>query len=267
MTEAEWLAATDPRAMLESLGPNASSRKLRLFCCASCLRAADLLTTDYVRHARNAIVLFEQHLEGLASDQELQAAWDGVVRDAVNADHAIAHPGEAGYYAISDAAVAVDCIRRNHVAGAAYCAASAIAYDLLARSGNPTVRRIASEWTPRTRPPGFSRERWDGDEVEIRRLPAYVQALATEQRSQCSLLRDIFGNPVRATSIKGEWLTSDAVALASGIYRGKAFDRLPILADALQDAGCDSAEMLGHCRGPGPHVRGCWVVDLLLGKS
>jgi hypothetical protein len=63
------------------------------------------------------------------------------------------------------------------------------------------------------------------------------------------------------------WLTSTVVSLAAGIYADRAFDRLPILADALQDAGCASADVLEHCRGPGPHVRGCWVVDLLLGKA
>ena len=57
------------------------------------------------------------------------------------------------------------------------------------------------------------------------------------------------------------------VKLAQGIYEERAFDRLPILADALEDAGCDNADILSHCRGPGPHARGCWVVDLLLGKK
>jgi hypothetical protein len=55
--------------------------------------------------------------------------------------------------------------------------------------------------------------------------------------------------------------------LARGIYDDRAFDRLPILADALIDAGCDDEAILGHCRGPGPHVRGCWVADLVLGKE
>ena len=63
------------------------------------------------------------------------------------------------------------------------------------------------------------------------------------------------------------WLTSDVAALAGGIYEERAFDRMPILADALQDAGCASDDVLAHCRGDGPHVRGCWVVDLLLGKG
>jgi hypothetical protein len=81
------------------------------------------------------------------------------------------------------------------------------------------------------------------------------------------LLRDIFGNPFRPVAINPAWRTPTVFTLATGIYAEGAFDRLPILADALQDAGCDSAEVLDHCRGPGPHVRGCWVVDLLLGKA
>ena len=80
-------------------------------------------------------------------------------------------------------------------------------------------------------------------------------------------LRDILGNPLRPVAVDASWLTSTVVALAEGIYADRAFDRLPILADALMDAGCDHAEVLEHCRGDGPHVRGCWVVDLLLGKS
>ena len=63
------------------------------------------------------------------------------------------------------------------------------------------------------------------------------------------------------------WLTRDVVALARGIQSEAAFERLPILADALMEAGCDDADILSHCRGGGPHVRGCWVVDLVLGKE
>jgi hypothetical protein len=80
------------------------------------------------------------------------------------------------------------------------------------------------------------------------------------------LIYDIFGNPFRPVAVDPTWLTSDALALATGIYQDRAFDRLPILADALQDAGCDNDDILNHCRQPGEHVRGCWVVDLVLGK-
>jgi hypothetical protein len=82
-----------------------------------------------------------------------------------------------------------------------------------------------------------------------------------------NLLHDVFGNPFRPISINPEWLTSTVVALATGIYEEKAFDRMPILADALQDAGCSNEDILNHCRGPGPHTRGCFVIDLILGKG
>ena len=105
-----------------------------------------------------------------------------------------------------------------------------------------------------------------------------------------ALLRDIFGNPFRpinpgwitptvlplltktqelANSLfSSAWLTPDVLAMARGIYDERAFDRMPILADALQDAGCDNMQVLTHCRDvSGVHVRGCWVIDLLLGKS
>jgi hypothetical protein len=88
-----------------------------------------------------------------------------------------------------------------------------------------------------------------------------------EGAAQCALLADIFGNPFRPVALDPSWLTSAVVALATGIYADRASDRLPILADALQDAGCDNADVLDHCRGDGRHVRGCWVVDLLLGKE
>jgi hypothetical protein len=97
--------------------------------------------------------------------------------------------------------------------------------------------------------------------------PAFREAKRTHERVMCGLIRDIFGNPYRTVKTDTGWFTQTATALAHGIYADKAFDRMPILADALQDAGCDSADILDHCRGPGPHVRGCWVVDLVLGKE
>jgi hypothetical protein len=92
-------------------------------------------------------------------------------------------------------------------------------------------------------------------------------AYRAEQAMHSLLVEDIFGNPFRPAAVDPSWLTSTVVALARGIYEERAFDRMPILADALQDAGCDNDDVLNHCRGPGPHVRGCWVVDLVLGKA
>jgi len=82
-----------------------------------------------------------------------------------------------------------------------------------------------------------------------------------------SLLRCIVGNPFRPVAFDPAWRSETAVSLATGIYAERAFDRMPILADALEEAGCDHPEVLAHCRGLGPHARGCWVVDGVLGKS
>jgi hypothetical protein len=85
---------------------------------------------------------------------------------------------------------------------------------------------------------------------------------------QCRVLRDVFGNPFRPVSFSAEWRTDTAIALARTVYDSRDFSAMPILADALQDAGCDSDDVLNHCRDANQvHVRGCWVVDLVLGKA
>jgi hypothetical protein len=81
------------------------------------------------------------------------------------------------------------------------------------------------------------------------------------------LLQDIIGNPFRPAAVDPGWLTPTVTGLAHTIYGGRLFDRLPILADALEEAGCDNEDILNHCRSKGEHTRGCWVVDLVLAKS
>ena len=76
-----------------------------------------------------------------------------------------------------------------------------------------------------------------------------------------------FGDPRSPVERDPSWLTSTVLKLAEGMYESRDFSPMPILADALQDAGCDHTDVLDHCRSDGPHVRGCWVVDLVLGKS
>jgi len=78
---------------------------------------------------------------------------------------------------------------------------------------------------------------------------------------------DIFGNPFRQAVCDPRWRTDTALSLARVMYESRDFTGMPILADSLQDAGCDNDDVLNHCRGEGPHVRGCWVVDLVLGKA
>ncbi|MCE9561745.1 MAG: hypothetical protein K8U57_06780 [Planctomycetes bacterium] len=93
--------------------------------------------------------------------------------------------------------------------------------------------------------------------------------IETPPRSVAPLvIRELVGNPFRAVVVDPSWMTSTVRSLAEGIYADRDFSAMPILADALQDAGCDNDNILNHCRDEMQvHVRGCWVVDLILGKS
>jgi hypothetical protein len=94
-----------------------------------------------------------------------------------------------------------------------------------------------------------------------------VAAWEVENQSVAALLRDIFGNPFRPVTVQPSWLTGDVVTLAQGFYQERHFEAIPILADALEESGCTNPDILAHCRFGGHHVRGCWVVDMILGKA
>jgi hypothetical protein len=87
----------------------------------------------------------------------------------------------------------------------------------------------------------------------------------TERQHLCPFVRDIF--PFRPVTFSSEWRTSTVTTLAQQMYDSRDFSAMPILADAIQDAGCSDEAILTHCRGPGPHVRGCHAVDAILGKA
>lgn len=234
MTEEEWLKCDDPAPMLEYLRKKTKERKLRLFvacCCRSIWQAMKK------KRSRTAVEAVERYAEGLADAEELearQAAAYGVFED---------EPDNTIEQII--AGIASDAALRDfrEAANSAIQAADVIAH--LAVYG----------WDNSTDPT---------DETQA----AYHAKRATERTAQCRLLRDIFGNPFRPGTFNPAWRTSDAMLLAQGIYEDLAFDRMPILADALQDAGCGSEDILNHCRDTNAtHVRGCWVVDLVLDKT
>jgi len=133
--------------------------------------------------------------------------------------------------------------------------------------GNPTPDRtiVAECLTSCTCVmPDDQSDEWDGAADAIFTLNYTTGA----SRLSCErLLREIFANPFRPVAFDPSWRTSTAVAIAKGMYESRDFAAMPLLADALQDAGCEHPDMLDHCRGPGPHVKGCWVVDFVLGKE
>jgi hypothetical protein len=100
-----------------------------------------------------------------------------------------------------------------------------------------------------------------------RRSPEASAARRTELEKQTALARCVFGNPFHRVVVASDWRTGTVLALARRAYADRAFDRLPILADALEEAGCSARELLAHCRGPGPHALGCWVLDLVLAEE
>jgi hypothetical protein len=92
----------------------------------------------------------------------------------------------------------------------------------------------------------------------------------SESSAQCILLRELFGNPFRPITLNPSWLSwneGTIPKLAQAIYDSRDFTDMPKLADALEEAGCTDQDIQAHCRSGGEHVRGCWVVDLVLGKE
>ncbi len=265
MSEEEWLAAAHPDALLAYLHEKAIARKLRLFACACCRRIEHLLSfSEFIR----AIEVSEQFADGQASDEERQRAYKVVE------DYVWSHPPEHSRFRYSDFAV-IDAagnwpVHICHPIESARRAAKSAREAMKRDPAYPTFLpapelRITTIPVPSAELADYLRrsEKWkEAEDAVDAQFNAYGAAF------QAAVLRDIFGNPFRPATVDPAWLTSDVVALAEGIYADRAFDRMPILADALQDAGCENEDILSHCRdASATHVRGCWVIDLLLGKK
>jgi hypothetical protein len=260
--------------MLACLHGNASERKLRLFAVACCRSIWHLLT----ERSRNAVDAAERYADGELSAQRFavaRAAASSALRDAKRAE----------YIAEAEA---------NFQLAPTYRAACAEGYAACAVCAAVSVNagRHAVDWNGSERVDGSAEaehpesrhcHEWAAlAHVEAERLAlrvarnyaasrwGYPEARA-EAVEPASLFRDIFGpSPFHSVTISPAvlaWNEGTVVKLAEAIYDERAFDRLPILADALEEAGCDNTAILDHCRGSGPHVRGCWALDRLLAKS
>ena len=241
MTEAEWLTCPDPEVMLKFLPGRPNERKLRLFACACARRVWSFMTE---RCSRDAVIAAEQFADGLGDRHTLDNA-----RKAIRADFRNRQRCKVRQRAWIETANA----ERAEARAASWAGAWDTARETLRADAHAAACRTAyaaaitysSVWGKKA------------NRVE-------------EAARQVSILRDMFDNPFRTISVNSLWLgwnDNTVPRLAQAIYEQRAFDRLPILADALEEAGCTNADILNHCRQPGEHVRGCWVVDLMLGKS
>jgi hypothetical protein len=230
MTEQEWLACTDPDAMRRLLPDPPTDRKLRLFACACCRKFWDQLEdgTELVRVA-------ERFADGLASEDEL-------VEAGLPASHELT--ADAFGHLLS----ALECLLDPDAINSTGAAVS-LAVWMEMRQQQQIRREHPKEYGP-----------------EVIRA-AGEQAGRVVRREQCALLHDLFGNPFSPVTFDAAWRTPPVIALAQTIYDRRSYANLPRLAAALENAGCGNADILSHCRSERPHVRGCWVVDALLGKE
>lgn len=250
MTEAEWLACADPQRLLGFLRgeiitlvddqPTSVEREqMRLhvtrlltrrksrLLACSCIRMVWRLLTD--DQVREAIERVEREPDGAGYDSRMAGA------DRLASDVALQFR-RTGRFAELPALAARHAVRAARLAAAP-------------EGRWADVRDVAAETAVAAA--------WAG----------LVPDLREAYRQQCGLIRDIFGNPYRPVSIDPPHRRPAVVRLAQTIYEKPAFEKMPEVVDALEAAGCTDADILAHCRGPGPHVRGCWVVDLILGTT
>jgi hypothetical protein len=256
VTEAEWRQGSDPEALIRFLRGRASDRKWRLFAVACCRTVGHLL--DYERC--QAVDVAERFADGLADRAELDAARAEVsafLDEAPDAYDAGAVSAYAVFYA-----VAADFRDLQTVHLAAEHAADAFA---IGAEDSPQGDGYVQAWIAAHGAVGRR-----GELLSAAYRAYWDLSWHQARRRQCDLLRDLFGNPLAPVRIEPAWRgwnESTVARLARAIYLEERFEDLAILADALEEAGCSDADVLAHCRAGGEHVRGCWLLDALIGKG
>jgi hypothetical protein len=235
MTEAEWLTETKPWKLIPALVDHASPRKVRLLAVA-CLRRVWPLFHDERCH--HAVETAERMADGLVPEDERRAsqqAAETVISD-MHANDPISTSKEFDFriWAERGAVMSLD---------------------------PDSSRALENAW-------GIAGQLW------MFATPASVALAATEEKDFLVLIRDIVGNPFRPLAFDPTCRTGQGLALARAAYDERALPsghldtmRLASLADALEEAGCTDRDVLDHLRSAGPHVRGCWAVDLVLANE
>ena len=234
MTEAEWPTSADPVRLLAHLNRLPGDRKLLLYAVACCRAHRPLLTHSA---SREAVDWAEQFADGEAVRDEDYSRLEYVSEGAAFHIEAMEQSGRFAEWFEED--------------------------DWRSTSLRRLRGAVRTNTTRRTHAAYFANAllTFETSSPFDPTLSSYRSLLLTAP------LRDIFGNPFRPVAFAPERRSDTAVAIAQQMYESRDFSAMPILADALQDAGCDSADVLDHCRQPGEHVRGCWAVDLVLGRA
>jgi hypothetical protein len=249
VTEAEWLDSTYPASTFEAEWGWPSPRKQRLFAVACCRRIQHLLPQWPAWQQAPAVA--ERFADRQAKRVDLKAAVAALPK--VRSDTArrgCTYADLLAEFAAGALRWACEPSLRSYASQCANNAAVAAAYAALPLE-EPYV------------PPGHSphkRRFWDAENAE--------------QAEQIALLCDVCGHPFRPAVARTGPLAPEVIRLARAAYQERPLPsgsldatRLAVLADALEESGCTEGSLLGHLRGPGPHVRGCWALDLLLGKA
>jgi hypothetical protein len=228
MTGKQWLKCADPEEMGEFYGERFTERKARLIMLAACQRHPKYLKHKAVQPVVEALA---RHY---ADPKKPDKAFDSA---KIRKLHATLHE-----YASS---------RSGALRG--------VAFGLIAAAEPLSVMKELDESFEYL---VFSCTYDIAAGVEKDEPPS------SESAMQADIMREVLGNPLKPVVIKPVWLTDTVVAMARQVYQGEDFSAMPILADALQDAGCEQTEILKHCRDEKQtHVRGCWVLDLILEKT
>jgi hypothetical protein len=245
VNEAEWLAAVDPQPMLDFLTQNDNDPRLRLFACACVRRIWHLLPDD---RCKAAVEAAERDPGAKAYPPAVRASVLGVLPGVrLTQVPGQDQPGEWAQGARMMATTAAFAVLHQgpmlgFASGARWAAAGA-------------STSAAGAVTSAARAAGSAGER----------------ETKAERAAQSRLLRDIVFNPFSLPpAVEAAWLAHNGGAvpkLARAIRDERAYDRLPLLADALEDAGCSDVDLLGHCRSGAEHALGCWAVEMLRGRG
>jgi hypothetical protein len=236
MTEADWLNSSDPKLMLDYLRGKTTDRKLRLFACACCYQLWHLLVDSRSRQAVAFAERFVDQQVTLEENNNFAIEWVRS-RDAV-----LKLQYEERKSATTAAARAAFCCCHVDACGGAINAVEAASTSLARTTAQVARSRVI-------------------------RKKVLAGAATSSRKRLVILLREIFGNPFRPVRVANSQLPANVALLAQTIYDKRSFNQIIEVAEGLEKAGCTDQDILDHCRQRGDHVRGCWVLDLILGKT